>query len=49
VGREGKSPLSDASGRFRAVRGDRDMKLKRLLSGLTKHAEGIIAVNRNAA
>jgi hypothetical protein len=47
VGREGNSPLSDASGRFSAVRGGRDMK--RLLSGLTEHAEGIIAVNGKAA
>jgi transposase-like protein len=39
--------LTDASGRFRAVRGHRDMR--RLLSALTKRAEGITAVNRNAA
>lgn len=39
--------LTDASGRFRAVRGYRDMK--RLLSALTKRAEGITAINRKAA
>lgn len=39
--------LTDASGRFRAVRGHRDMK--RLLSALAKRAEGLTAVNRKAA
>lgn len=39
--------LTDASRRFRAVRGYRDMK--RLLSALTKRAEGVTAINRKAA
>jgi putative transposase len=39
--------LTDASGRFRAVRGYRDMK--RLLSALAKRAEGIAAIHRKAA
>jgi len=39
--------LTDASGRFRAVRGYRDMK--RLLNALAKRAEGISATDHKAA
>lgn len=39
--------LTDASGRFRAARGYRD--IKRLLSALTQRAEGITTVSRKAA
>jgi transposase-like protein len=39
--------LTDASGRFRAVRGHRDMR--HLLAALTKRAEGITTVSRKAA
>ena len=39
--------LTDASHRFRAVRGYRDMK--RLLSALAKRAEGITTIDRKAA
>ena len=39
--------LTDASGRFRAVRGYRDMK--RLVNALAKRAQGTSAIDHKAA